>query len=98
MKLKQVLFTITTAVTLCAATALPGLAASARLRANDPGAYINVRTDATIKSSAPHYGLPGDWVDVLDYSTGEDGYVWYYVKFYESEVTGWVREDFLSFQ
>ncbi|MDY7022027.1 MAG: SH3 domain-containing protein [Cyanobacteriota bacterium] len=98
MKLKQVLLTITTAITLCAATALPGLAASAQLRANDPGAYVNIRTAPTTESSAPHYGLPGDWVEILDSSVGEGGYVWFYVKFYESEATGWVREDFLSFQ
>ncbi|MEB3281593.1 MAG: SH3 domain-containing protein [Lyngbya sp.] len=97
MKLKQILLTITAAASVCVATALPGFATSARLTANDPGAQINVRTAPTTQANSPHYGVAGDWVEVLNSSDGGDGYIWYYVRFYQSGAEGWVRSDFLSF-
>lgn len=97
MKLKQVLFAITAAATLCAATALPGLATSAQLTARDYGARINVRTAPSTQANSPHYGVAGDWVELLNASDGSDGYIWYYVRFYQSGAEGWVRSDFLSF-
>ena len=97
MKLKQVLFTITAAASVCVATALPAFATSARLTANDPGAQINVRTAPTTRANSPHYGVAGDWVEVLNSSDGGDGYIWYYVRFYQSGAEGWIRSDFLSF-
>ncbi len=97
MKLKQVLFAITAAVTLCAATALPGLATSARLTARDNGARINVRTAPSTQAHSPHYGIVGDWVELLNAFDASDGYVWYYVRFYQSGAEGWIRSDFLSF-
>lgn len=98
MKLKQIVLTLTAAVSLCAATALPGLAASARLTASDPGAQINVRTAPTTKANTPHYGVQGDWVEVLNSANGGDGYIWYYIRFYQSNTEGWVRADFLYFE
>lgn len=97
MKLKQVLLTITAAASVCVATALPAFATSARLTANDPGAQINVRTAPTTQANSPHYGVAGDWVEVLNASDGGDGYIWYYVRFYQSGAEGWIRSDFLSF-
>lgn len=69
---------------------------SARLTSRDPDATINVRSQPTTQSSAPSYGLPNDLVTLLKKAPGDDGYNWYYVKFDESEVEGWIREDFVD--
>ncbi|MBW4465813.1 MAG: SH3 domain-containing protein [Pegethrix bostrychoides GSE-TBD4-15B] len=61
--------------------------------ANSP---INVRDDASTRAYARHIGYAGDRVEVLERSIGEDGYMWYFVRFTVSNATGWVRGDFIS--
>ncbi|MGJ3246377.1 MAG: SH3 domain-containing protein [Elainellaceae cyanobacterium] len=70
---------------------------AALLAANEPGSQINVRSQPTTQSNAPHYGVPGDRVQVLREADGADGYTWYYVRFDGSGAEGWIREDFISF-
>jgi len=57
---------------------------------------INVRDGASTRDYARHIGYAGDRVEVLDRSVGEDGYMWYFVRFTVSNATGWVRGDFIS--
>lgn len=59
---------------------------------------INVRDDASTRAYARHIGYAGDRVEVLERSVGEDGYMWYYVRFTVSNATGWVRGDFISLE
>ncbi|MEM1367533.1 MAG: SH3 domain-containing protein [Cyanobacteria bacterium P01_H01_bin.15] len=68
----------------------------AYLRANDPTSRINVRKYPTSESYAPHYGLPGDRVEILEEIDADDGYTWYYVKFVESGAEGWIRGDLIA--
>ncbi|WP_416672573.1 SH3 domain-containing protein [Egbenema bharatensis] len=65
------------------------------LTANDPGAVINVRDDASTTASVRHTGYAGDPIHIADVTQGEDGYTWYYVEF-SSGVAGWVRGDFVD--
>lgn len=65
------------------------------LVANDPGAVINIRDDASTTASVRHTGYAGDPVFISDATQGEDGYTWYYVEF-DSGVSGWVRGDFVD--
>lgn len=71
------------------------------LRASDPGARINVRSEPTIDSPSPHYGVPGDKVEVLRCVNDRDihgsGLNWCDVRFVQSGATGWVRSDFIIF-
>lgn len=71
------------------------------LRAADPNTRINVRTQPTIKSSAPQYGLPGDKVEVIkcvqDKDTQNSDLNWCEVKFVKSKAVGWIRSDFIIF-
>lgn len=68
---------------------------AAILTANDPGAVINIRDDASTASSVLHTGYAGDPIQITDVTQGEDGYTWYYVEF-DSGVSGWVRGDFVD--
>jgi hypothetical protein len=65
------------------------------LVANDPGAVINIRDDASTSASVRHTGYAGDPVYISDTAQGDDGYTWYYVEF-DSGVAGWVRGDFVD--
>jgi hypothetical protein len=65
------------------------------LVANDPGAVINIRDDASTTASVRHTGYAGDPVFISDATQGDDGYTWYYVEF-DSGVSGWVRGDFVD--
>ncbi len=71
------------------------------LTASDPNARINVRSQPTINSSSPHYGLPGDKVTVIrcvqDQDTAGSDLNWCNIKFVTSGATGWVRSDFIVF-
>lgn len=71
------------------------------LTASDPNARINVRSQPTINSSSPHYGLPGDKVTVIrcvqDQDTASSDLNWCNVQFVQSKATGWVRSDFIIF-
>ena len=57
-----------------------------------PGDRINVRSSPSTQASAPHYGVHGDVVEVLNERSGNDGYLWRYVRF-PSGARGWVRGD-----
>jgi len=74
---------------------------TATLTAADAGARINVRSQPTIKSSSPHYGLPGDSVQVLKCVPDKDNpgsdLNWCNVRFVKSKATGWVRSDYIMF-
>ncbi|TAF51430.1 MAG: hypothetical protein EAZ61_10650 [Oscillatoriales cyanobacterium] len=66
------------------------------LTSQDAGAQINVRSSPSTSASTPHYGVPGDAVTLQQSATGDDGYVWYNVRFNASGATGWVRSDFVA--
>jgi hypothetical protein len=70
----------------------------AYLVSSDMRSPINVRDDASTRAYARHIGYAGDRVEVLDRSVGEDGYMWYFVRFTVSNATGWVRGDFISIE
>jgi hypothetical protein len=70
----------------------------AYLVSSDMRSPINVRDDASTRAYARHIGYAGDRVEVLDRSVGEDGYMWYFVRFTVSNATGWVRGDFISLE
>lgn len=74
-------------------SAIPG-----KLRASDSNSQINIRQAPTVVSPSPHYGLPGDAVEVLRTAKDNDGYDWYFVRFKVSGAEGWVRQDFLDIQ
>ena len=62
---------------------------------------IYVRTQPTIKSTAPQYGLAGDKVKVIncvqDKDQPESDLNWCKVKFQKSKAVGWVRSDHIIF-
>jgi len=72
-----------------------------RLRSDNPGGRINVRSQPTINSSSPSYGLPGDPVRVIQCVEDRDvrgsGLNWCKVQFVQSKAVGWVRSDFITF-
>lgn len=70
-------------------------AKSAVLNATDPNSEINVRSQPSLESDSPHYGVVGDKVQVVRETRGSDGDTWYFVKFDETDVEGWVRSDFI---
>lgn len=65
------------------------------------GSQINVRSQPTIKSATPHYGVAGDRVQIIrcvqDQDTPGSELNWCNVRFVQSKATGWVRSDFISF-
>jgi hypothetical protein len=71
------------------------------LTASAPSDRVNVRSQPTINSSSPHYGLPGDKVTVIrcvqDQDTAGSDLNWCNVQFVQSKATGWVRSDFIIF-
>lgn len=68
----------------------------ATLTSADSRSPINVRDGASTRSYGRHIGYAGDRVEVLDRMVGDDGYMWYFVRFTVSNATGWVRGDFIS--
>lgn len=73
----------------------------ATLRAADPNAQINVRSEPTVRSTTPHYGVVGDRVQILqcvqDTDTRGSDLNWCNVRFPTSGATGWIRSDFIIF-
>lgn len=99
--LKQSFSVVLAAIALIA-TVSPTLARGiSTLRANNPNARINVRSQPTINSSSPHYGVPGDKVQVLqcvqDQDRGGSNLNWCKVQFVNSKAIGWIRSDFIIF-
>lgn len=77
--------------------AAPVFAAPAYLVGAQPGSRVNVRSGPSTASYSPHYGVVGDRVQVINSTTGNDGYYWYYVEF-ASGARGWIRGDFIEVQ
>lgn len=69
---------------------------SAKLRAQQADAQINLRSQPAAESTAKGYGLVGDPVKLLKAASGTDGLTWYYIKFDESGAEGWIRGDFIN--
>ncbi|EKQ68010.1 SH3 domain-containing protein [Leptolyngbyaceae cyanobacterium JSC-12] len=71
------------------------------LKASNPNSRINVRSQPTIQSRSPSYGLPGDKVKVIQCVKDQDrrgsGLNWCKVQFVQSKVIGWIRSDFIIF-
>ncbi|MEX0270538.1 SH3 domain-containing protein [Leptolyngbyaceae cyanobacterium UHCC 1019] len=71
------------------------------LRASNPNARINVRSQPTVNSGSPHYGVPGDQVRVIQCVKDQDrrgsGLNWCKVQFVQSKAIGWIRSDFIIF-
>lgn len=71
------------------------------LKASSANAQINVRSQPTVNSSSPSYGVPGDKVSVLecvpDKDTSGSDLNWCKVQFVQSKSIGWVRSDFILF-
>jgi len=71
------------------------------LRGNDPNAHINVRSNPTVNSASPSYGVSGDRVEILrcvqDQDTRGSDLNWCNVRFVKSKETGWIRSDFIIF-
>jgi hypothetical protein len=68
----------------------------ATLISTDYDSPINVRDGASTGTYARHIGYAGDRVEILDRMAGEDGYMWFFVRFTSSNATGWVRGDYVS--
>lgn len=75
------------------ALASPGL-----ITGNTAGSRVNIRTEPSIYSSAPSYGLVGDSVEILSSSPSweQDGYTWYEVRLPRSGAVGWIRGDHIQ--
>ncbi|MGI0487680.1 SH3 domain-containing protein [Pantanalinema rosaneae CENA516] len=71
------------------------------LKASSATARINVRSQPTVNSSSPSYGLPGDKVKVIqcvrDQDTRGSDLNWCKVQFVQSKAIGWIRSDFIIF-
>ncbi|NET38101.1 MAG: SH3 domain-containing protein [Cyanothece sp. SIO1E1] len=74
---------------------LPAFATPAVLITQDVGSRVNIRSAPTTQSSIVHRGVTGDPVEILREAPGEDGFVWHYIKFTNSALVGWVRNDLL---
>ncbi len=83
---------IATALLLPLGVPLAALAELATLQ-GQPGSQVNVRRSPSTNAAIAHYGLGGDRVDVNDWISSTDGYIWYGVRFSSSGATGWVRGD-----
>lgn len=94
-RLYQIFATLTIA-TVSLSIAFPAFAQPGKLKANDRNTQINVRSQPTVNSTSHSYGIPGDWVEVIDSTKGDDGYFWFYVRFESSQVEGWIRGDFIN--
>ncbi|MGK7890916.1 MAG: hypothetical protein AB4042_16420 [Leptolyngbyaceae cyanobacterium] len=77
---------------------------STYLTARDRGAEINVRQGPGTNYTAQHYGIRGDWIDILNrngnsnvwmFAEDDRGDTWYQIGFPASRAYGWVREDFV---
>jgi hypothetical protein len=71
------------------------------LKSKDPNGRINVRSQSTINSSSPSYGISGDKVKVIecvkDRDTSGSDLNWCKVQFVKSKAIGWIRSDFIIF-
>jgi len=56
---------------------------------------INIYDWPSLQANSPSYGLNGDRVIALRQTQGEEGSLWYFVRF-ELGAEGWVRSDFIQ--
>jgi hypothetical protein len=89
------LSTTLSASVLAMSLGLPAWAIPARIIGDVPGTQVNIRSRPSTTATAPSYGLVGDRVEIIDNAVGSDGYRWYFVRFPESRVEGWIRSDFI---
>lgn len=68
------------------------------LKAQQPDAKINLRSQPSRESKSRGYGLVNDNIEVLKVTQGGDGHTWYYVRFNSSRAEGWIRGDFIEFR
>jgi Bacterial SH3 domain len=66
------------------------------LHSPDNSNRINIREQPSTSSKILHVGSTGKLVIIHKQVVGDDGYCWFWVKFYKSQVTGWVRGDLLD--
>ena len=69
---------------------------AAKLSSKESNSRINVRSQPSTRSKAPHFGYQGDAVTLLKKATGEGDLTWYYLRFDQSQAEGWIREDFIA--
>lgn len=97
MKVKRSLLTVIAAAAVSILSTLPAFAEGAYLYGQQPGSRVNIRSAPSTSAKALHYGLVGDYVEVINSQLAGDGYTWYYVEFPASGARGWVRGDFITF-
>jgi Bacterial SH3 domain len=97
MKIQRSILVTIAAATVSLLAAFPAFAEGARIYGQQPGSRVNVRSAPSTRASAPHYGLVGDYVEVLDSAIGDDGYTWFFVEFPRSGARGWIRGDYIAF-
>jgi SH3-like domain-containing protein len=96
MKANRVVWSALVATLASFSVGLPAFARPATLIAQDSGSRINVRSAPSTQSTAAHYGLIGDRIEVMSSMIGNDDSAWNYVKF-ASGAKGWVRGDFIRY-
>jgi Bacterial SH3 domain len=57
---------------------------------------INIRDVASTKANVKNHGFAGDTVTILDKSKGDNGSIWYKIKFAKSGAEGWVSGNFVK--
>ena len=70
------------------------LPAYGQLAGTAPDRSVEVFSAPSYDSDAPHYGISGDRVALLETTQGDDGLTWYQVEF-ESGAVGWISSDFM---
>lgn len=66
------------------------------LTAEEEAAEINLRSQPTTQSEVTGNSSAGEEVELHQLAEGEGGYNWYFVKFADSDVEGWIRGDFID--
>lgn len=66
------------------------------LYSQDSSSHINVREQQSTRSKIIYVGSKGMSVIITEQKIGNDNYCWFRVKLDKSDVTGWVRGDFLD--
>jgi uncharacterized protein YgiM (DUF1202 family) len=65
------------------------------LTAQDPTASINIREGASMNARVRYRANAGDPIQVSGSAQGDDGFIWYQVRF-SSGAVGWVRGDLVT--
>jgi hypothetical protein len=78
--------------------AVPAVAQTGILTAQNSASRIYLRLAPTLESAAPSYGVVGDRVTILEEQTGSDRALWYLVQFERSGVQGWLPSDFVQIE